>query len=97
MWYNLCHCIKLKISLSYNVSLILIIYFILKETNNNEKRRVRFQFDINECKPMTGIFLVNLMLNNLKTQSQLFDSDINNKYIYDLFLYLNRSKVMLLS
>ncbi|XP_050529448.1 uncharacterized protein LOC126899015 isoform X2 [Daktulosphaira vitifoliae] len=63
------------------------------EVDVNEKKRVRFKIDVDECKPMTGILLVNSILNNLQTQSQLIESDINKKNIYDLFVYLKRIKM----
>lgn len=55
-------------------------------------KRVRFKINFDECKPMTGILLINSMLTNLQTQKTLTDSDVNKKNIYDLFLYLQRVK-----
>ncbi|KAL4131307.1 hypothetical protein QTP88_008640 [Uroleucon formosanum] len=55
-------------------------------------KRVRFKINFSECKPMTGILLINSMLTNLQTQKTLTDSDVNKKNIYDLLLYLQRVK-----
>ncbi|XP_050420549.1 condensin-2 complex subunit G2-like [Adelges cooleyi] len=63
------------------------------EPKPKESRRVRFKMDIEECKPKTGLLLINSMLNNLQTQKLLIDSDVNKKNTYDLFLYLQRSKL----
>lgn len=58
-----------------------------------EGKRVRFKTNIEECKPKTGILLINSMLLNLQTQQTLMDSDVNKKNIYDLVTYLQRVKV----
>lgn len=58
-----------------------------------EGKKVRFKLDIEDCKPMTGVLLINSMLNNLQTQKTLLDSDVNKKNIYDLISYLQRVKV----
>ncbi|XP_050543998.1 condensin-2 complex subunit G2-like [Daktulosphaira vitifoliae] len=63
------------------------------ESMSKERRRVRFKTDVKECKPMTGILLINSMLNNMQTQNTLVSSDVNKKNINDLFIYLQRSKL----
>ncbi|VVC32382.1 Hypothetical protein CINCED_3A006773 [Cinara cedri] len=57
-----------------------------------EGKRVRFQANIDECKPMTGIILINAMLTNSRTQKSLLNSEINRKNIYDQIIYLQRVK-----
>lgn len=42
---------------------------------------------------MTGILLINSILNNLQIQNTLVNSDVNKKNIFDLILYLQRVKV----
>ncbi|XP_025409710.1 condensin-2 complex subunit G2-like isoform X2 [Sipha flava] len=62
------------------------------ESTIQERKKVRFKIDVEDCKPMTGVLLVNSMLNNLQTQKTLLDSDVNKKNIYDLISYLHRVK-----
>lgn len=55
---------------------------------------MRFKTVIEECKPMTGILLINSMLTNLQTQETLMNTDVNKKNVCDLILYLQRIKVV---